>query len=258
MTMATSNHLDRPLPVVLDEVTTALERLSEALSREDDLRALMRQVCEQVVHAVPGLDEATVTLLDDGIPFTAASTNELVTRLDVVQYSSGAGPCLDAATTSKLVRATIDEAQERWPAFGAESQAAGIGSFLSAPLTVDNEHSGAINGYSRQGHGFHELDASLLALYSTAVETALRSHSMYLQAFKLAAQLRSALRSRAVIDQAKGVLMAVHAITADDAFRLLVEQSQRENVKLHALAERFIADLIGSPTPTEVGTAAEA
>jgi hypothetical protein len=255
--MATSKHLDRPLPVVLDEVTTALERLSEALSREDDLRKLMHQVCEQVVHAVPGVDEATVTLLDSGTPFTAASTSDLVIRLDGVQYASGAGPCLDAAATSQVVRATITEAQELWPAFGSESHAAGMGSFLSAPLTVDNEHSGAINGYSRQGHGFHELDAPLLALYTTAVETALRSHSMYLRAYRLAAQLRSALQSRAVIDQAKGVLMAVHAIPAEEAFRLLVHRSQRENVKLHTLAERFIADLIRNSGPTEAGSGAK-
>lgn len=244
MTMGTANHVDRPLPVVLDEVTTALERLSEALSREDDLRVLMHQVCEQVVHAVPGLDEATVTLLDGGRPFTAASTRGLVARLDGVQFAVGAGPCLDAAATSRAVRATIHEAQDRWPAFGAESRAAGMGSFLSTPLTVDNENSGAINGYSRQGHSFHELDAPLLSLCTTAVETALRSHSMYLRTFKLAEQLRSALRSRAVVDQVEGVLMAVHAIPADEAFRLLVERSQRENVKLHVLAERFISALI--------------
>jgi hypothetical protein len=249
--MTTVNQAGPLLPVLLDEVTTALERLSEALSREDDLRKLMHQVCEQVVRAVPGLDEATVTLLDNGEPFTAASTSDLVARLDGVQYNSGAGPCLEAAETGRLVRATIREAQDRWPVFGAESRAAGMGSFLSAPLTVDSEHSGAVNGYSRRGHGFLELDAPLLALYTTAVETALRSHSMYLQAFKLAAQLRTALRSRAVIDQAKGVLIAVHAITADEAFRLLVEQSQRENIKLHGLAERFIADLIGRPASPE-------
>jgi len=82
--MTRSNRVGPLLPVVLDEVTTALERLSEALSREDDLLALVRQVCAQVVRAVPGLDEATVTLLRDGEPFTAASTSELTTRLDGV------------------------------------------------------------------------------------------------------------------------------------------------------------------------------
>lgn len=246
--MTTSKRAAPPLPVVLDEVTTALERLAEALSREDDLRELMRQVCAQVVRAAPGLDEATVTLLRDGEPSTAASTSELATHLDGVQYSAGAGPCLDAAATGRLVRATIDEAQHRWPAFGAASRAAGMGSFLSAPLTVDSEHSGAVNGYSRHGHGFLDLDAALLALYTRAVETALRSHSMYLQAFKLAAQLRVALESRAVIDQAKGVLMVVHGITADDAFRLLIDRSQRENVKLRDLSTRFITDLVGRST----------
>ncbi|MEV6714655.1 GAF and ANTAR domain-containing protein [Lentzea sp. NPDC051208] len=250
--MTTRDQVNPLLPLVLDEVTTALGRLSEALSREDDLRRLMASVCEQVVRAVHGLDEATVTLLDDGTPFTAASTSELVTRLDGVQYRDRAGPCLDAAKTRQLVRATIDEAEDRWPAFGMESRAAGMGSFLSAPLTLDSEHSGAINGYSRQGHGFLELDAPLLALYSTAVETSLRSHSMYLQAFKLAEQLRAALTTRAVIDQAKGVLIAVHGITADEAFQLLVERSQRENIKLHALAERFIEDLINRSGPLQV------
>lgn len=111
-----------------------------------------------------------------------------------------------------------------------------MGSFLSAPLTVGSLHSGAINGCSTTRHGFLELDAPLLALCTTAVETALRSRSKYLQANELAGQLRAALTSRAVIDQAKGVLMAVHGMTADQAFQLLVEQSQRENVKLRMLA----------------------
>ncbi len=123
--MAASNHVSPLPPVVLDEVTTALEHLSEALRREDDRRKLMHQVCAQVVRAVPGVDEATVTLLDNGRPFTAASTSDLVTRLDGVQYSAGGGPCLDAAETHRLVRATIDDARDRWPAFGAESRAAG-------------------------------------------------------------------------------------------------------------------------------------
>lgn len=249
--MAASNWMTPPLPMVLDEVTTALKDLSEALSREDDLQILLGQVCEQVVRAVPGLDDATVTLLNAEAPFTAASTNAQVTKLDQVQYSSAAGPCLDSARTSRLVRATIDEAECRWPAFGSASRSAGIGSVLSAPLAVDSRHIGAINGYARSGHGFHELDAPLLALYTRAVETALRSHSQYLRAYKLAGQLREALESRAVIDQAKGVLMAAHAITADQAFQLLVERSQHENVKLRELAERFIAEIIDGTSPSQ-------
>jgi AmiR/NasT family two-component response regulator len=53
--------------------------------------------------------------------------------------------------------------------------------------------------------------------------------------------LRIALDSSAVIDQAEGILMALRQIGADEAFTLLVEQSQRENVKLRDLAGRFVA-----------------
>ncbi|MBB5958617.1 hypothetical protein FHS29_005225 [Saccharothrix tamanrassetensis] len=248
--MTSPEELGPPLLDALDDVTNALESLADALDREDDLRALVDQVCKQVVHAIPGVDEASVTLLHAGTPFTASATSDLVTRLDGVQYRENAGPCLDAAQSGRLVRATIEEAEDRWPVFARESRAAAMGSFLSAPLFVDSEHSGAINAYARPGHGFLELDGPLLGLYTAAVEAALRSHSKYLQAAGLAAQLRGALESRAVIDQAKGVIMAAHGVTADEAFIRLAERSQQDNIKVRDLAERFIADIVQrSPRP---------
>jgi AmiR/NasT family two-component response regulator len=53
--------------------------------------------------------------------------------------------------------------------------------------------------------------------------------------------LRTALETRDVIGQAKGILMNVHKIDADEAFELLVGWSQREGIKVHALAARVIA-----------------
>jgi AmiR/NasT family two-component response regulator len=68
----------------------------------------------------------------------------------------------------------------------------------------------------------------------------------YVEARETAEHLRTALTSRAVIDQAKGMLMAIRRISADDAFALLVEQSQRENVKLREVAERFVERVVSS------------
>ncbi len=64
------------------------------------------------------------------------------------------------------------------------------------------------------------------------------------------AQLRSALASRDVIGQAKGVLMVVHACSADEAFAMLRELSQRTNVKLRDVAARLVADRSGGQRPT--------
>lgn len=63
---------------------------------------------------------------------------------------------------------------------------------------------------------------------------------------RTAEQLREALDSRAIIDQAKGILMALRQISAEEAFALLVEQSQRENVKVREVAVRFIALTTGA------------
>ncbi|EHR48446.1 response regulator with putative antiterminator output domain [Saccharomonospora marina XMU15] len=232
---------DQTWPQVLDEVTGALESLTAALGSVDDFTVLLQQVCAQVTKAVPGVDEATVTLLDDGNARTAATTSDVVAGLDGDQYALGHGPCLDAARSGTLVRVSIAQARDRWPDFARDATEAGYASFLSAPIVIDDGHAGAVNCYSTHAHGFAELDEKLLDLYTSAVTAALRVYHRYQHARHTAEHLRTALESRAVIDQAKGILMAVNRIDADQAFTLLVEQSQRDNIKLRDLATRFVA-----------------
>jgi hypothetical protein len=55
------------------------------------------------------------------------------------------------------------------------------------------------------------------------------------------ASLRRALESRDVIGQAKGIIMAAIGATADEAFALLVKQSQGENRKLTDVAADLAA-----------------
>jgi transcriptional regulator with GAF, ATPase, and Fis domain len=236
----------QPRAQVLDEVTSALEALTDALTDEDDLRALLQRVCEQVTRAVPGVDEATITLLRGEEPDTPAGTSAVVVALDLDQYRLGAGPCLDAATSGKVTRVAIDVAADRWPQFAADATAAGMGSFLSAPIMVDGEHAGAINCYSTDTTGFADLDEQLLELFTAAAEAALRVFARYSHARDLARQLRTALDTRGVIEQAKGVIMAARRIPADEAFHVLVEQSQNENIKIRDLATQFIARLVTS------------
>jgi GAF domain-containing protein len=232
---------DDSWPEVLDEVTGALETLTAALDGVDDFTVLLRRVCEQVTRAVPGVDEASITLLADGVATTAATTNDTVAALDRDQYAAGDGPCLEAARTGNLVRVSLVDAAERWPTFATDSAAAGFVSFLSAPLVVEDGCAGAVNCYSTRDHGFAELDEKLLDLFAGAVTAALRTHRRYQQAHETAEQLREALTSRAVIDQAKGILMALYKVSADQAFTLLVEQSQNDNIKVRDLATRIIA-----------------
>jgi len=236
---------DESWPAGLDEVNAALKTLTASLEVRPDLPVLLQQVCEQVTAVVPGVDEATVTLLTDGAPTTAATTSEIAAQLDRDQYAGDDGPCLRAARTGALVRVSVAEAVDQWPRFAKDATTAGFGSFLSAPLVVGDGHAGAVNCYSASGHGFVDLDEKLLDLFTGIATALLRVHSRYLGAAASAGQLRMALESRAVIDQAKGILMAFRQVDADEAFALLVERSQRENRKLRDVATHIVTRVTG-------------
>lgn len=231
----------------LDEVTGALEGLSQALEQHEELPLVLHRCCAQVTHALPGADYAGVSLLRDGRPYTAAATDELVHDLDAAQYNSGRGPCLRAAYTGHLVRATVADTTETWPEFARAAISAGIRSVFAAPLFLDREYHGTLNVYSHAAHGFGDLQAALLELYTTAVEAALRADLRYRKARGEAENLHQALANLAIVDQARGILMATHHVDADTAFTALIEQSQREKRELLDLARQLIADIT---TPT--------
>lgn len=231
-------------PNQLNEVTMALDALTAALEDDGALDAALQLVCQQVILVVPGADMASVTLMRDGTAETAACTDRRMFGIDADQHVAGDGPCLEAAATGEIVRVDVEEAHERWPTFARRAEKAGVASYLSAPLVIDAQHAGALNLYGLQAHGFEEVDRVLVELYLAAAEAALRATARYLVARDQAAQLSAALVSRAAIDQAKGIIMGARGVDAEEAFQLLVAQSQRENVKLHVIAEQLVARVI--------------
>jgi GAF domain-containing protein len=230
----------------VDDVNDALTALSDVLDEEEELQVALHRVCQQAVHAFGEAGLASVTLLGDRRPYVAATTGDHVTEIDHVQYQAGDGPCVQAAKSREVVRVTVAEVKDRWPAFAASSTEAGISSYLCAPLFIDDEHHGSLNLYHSDTHGFSALDAALLELYTTAAEAALRSAQRYVRARHHIGQLQEALTSRAAIEQAKGIIMGAHRIPADEAFAMLVDRSQRQNVKLNQLAAEFVTDIITS------------
>jgi transcriptional regulator with GAF, ATPase, and Fis domain len=230
----------------VDDVTAALEQLSDVLDQEEELHVVLHRLCHQVVTAIPGADLASVAVVDEDGPRTVSATSDQAIDIDQAQYEAGTGPALDSARTGKVVRVVVaDEAATRWPQFVDAARTASVGSYLSAPLFIDKEFSGSLNLYGVDDHGFSELDAALLELYTTAAEAALRHAERHRSARATTEQLRTALSSRAVIDQAKGIIMAARHITADEAFALLVKRSQQENIKVRAVAEQFVERATG-------------
>lgn len=224
----------------LDEAADHLAELAEVLTAEEEVGRVLQRSVDQLVESVPGADMASVTVLSGDAGETVASSNERVWAIDSDQYATGDGPCLEAARTREVVRVGVEEAHERWPAFARSARAAGVASYLCHPLFIDEEFVGSLNLYSEQPHGFSDFDVALLRLYITAVSAAIANARRYAKARGLAENLGKALESRAVIDQAIGIVMSRRGIGAEQAFDELARESQNNNIKLRELAARVV------------------
>jgi GAF domain-containing protein len=179
---------------------------------------------------------------EDEQPTTAIYTDPDSPEIDAAQYREGKGPCLDAWRQKKVLRVgRVEACAERYPAFASACSQRGVLSTLSLPMISGDVAVGAMNLYSRVTDGFTDADEMVGVDLAGAAGTVLANVSAYWTAFEMSQHLTEAMRTRAVIEQAKGMLMARNPdLSADDAFDLLRQASQRENVKLRVLAERIV------------------
>ena len=139
-----------------------------------------------------------------------------------------------------------EEATERWPRFCAAARAQGIHSFLAAPLFTNEQSVGSFNLYGREPAAFDSLDAEILDLLTTTVSRPIGDYARYKSASHVAETIQGALVNRAPIEQAKGMLMALHGIDASAAFDILRRQSQNTNVPVRVIATEFLEKVAGS------------
>jgi transcriptional regulator with GAF, ATPase, and Fis domain len=201
-----------------------------------------------VLRSVPGCHAASVTVLDDkDRPSTIAATDDKTYELDRRQYVLHDGPCLDAARRQQINRWTRREAEQLWPDFTSLAEEMDLHSYLSAGLGLAGRRLGALNLSSHSPDGFSQLDEELISLFTVPAAAAIVVVGRYSEARDLAAQLEHALRSRAVIDQAIGIVMAESRCDADQAFATLSRASNNRNMKLRDLATEIVIRVGGKP-----------
>lgn len=235
----------------MDASAEALGALSQFVVSKSSMGETLLRVSQITTDALPAADMAGISLLgNDGKPTTGIFTDPEAPEIDAAQYQSGRGPCLDSWRLRQIVR--IDDmayGTEAYPEFADAARAHGIRSTLSLPLMAGDDAAGALNLYSRTIAGFTADDERTGTLLAGAAAIVLVNASSYWQARQLSEQLTQAMQSRAVIEQAKGILMArTPHLSADEAFDLLRKASQRENVKLREIAQRIV-DRGGGDSP---------
>jgi GAF domain-containing protein len=231
-----------------------LEHGREALRRflvgDDDLKTMLMKITLIATEVVPPCDFASISMVRDGKPMTPVFTEKDALTLDEAQYKSGDGPCL-SAIRHRGIQHVVVASEQRWPEFTHAAEALGVTATLSVPFVNATSALGGINMYSRSARAYDEDDYETASLFADQIGVAAANVVGYAGAFELAQHLQEAMQSRAVIEQAKGILMAAQRCSSDAAFDILKRASQNQNRKLREIAFEVVQRYtVGSARPS--------
>jgi transcriptional regulator with GAF, ATPase, and Fis domain len=236
------------------------------VSRESQISRLFVTLADtlvddfDVVELLQTLAEASAELLDvdavglmladlrGGIQLVAFSPESLQS-LEMFELQVDEGPCLDSFRTGEaVVNISMTHAFQRWPRFTAEALAAGMGATHALPLRLRGEVIGAMNLMSTSAQMLAEADLTLgQALADVATIGLLQQRAIQEQTL-LAEQLQTALNSRVLIEQAKGVLAERTGTTPAEAFGHLRRYARNSGTSLPIIARAVIENTIDSET----------
>jgi GAF domain-containing protein len=203
-------------------------------------------------RAVPGAEAASITLIRGDNAFTAAYDGQMAMDADELQYKGGYGPCVDAGLAGQELVIEDMTTDQRWPKYSRTAAAHGIGSSLSVPLPFQSTSIGALNIYASTPHAYGEDDCAVAQRVASWIALAISNANAAAQTMEEVEHLQTAMKSRRVIEQAKGILMERYRVTEDQAFTLLTHASQNNNVKLRDIADELVTTgVLAGAVPVE-------
>jgi len=224
----------------MPEVTRLHQELATVVLAGRDLSDVLAEITTIARRGMPGSEATSITMIRNEIPFTAAHDGQLARDADELQYQRDYGPCVDAGRSGQLFLVTDMRTEQRWPDYARHAAGHGVRSSLSVPLPFQSTLIGALDNYATRPDAFGPDDVVLGEEVASWVAFAVNNAHTAARTGEELAQMRTAMVSRAAIEQAKGVLMERHEVNVDEAFTLLSHASQLSNIKLRHVAEQLL------------------
>jgi GAF domain-containing protein len=207
----------------------------DVVSLFDDLAAACVDLLEVTAAGLMLVDPA-------GQLRVMASSSERSRLLELLEIQNDAGPCLDCYRHGRaiLVGDLADE-QEQWPRFAGEAMRVGFASVYALPMRLRNETIGALNLFHQQPNGVPEAGLRLGQALADVATIGILQQRAVQQSADLADQLQTALNSRLIIEQAKGVLAERENTDMAAAFETLRRYARGKRNKLSDVAAAVVA-----------------
>ncbi|SUD47965.1 ANTAR domain [Nocardia otitidiscaviarum] len=237
-----------------DELARGLAALTAVMVSARDVVATLGEFADTASRMLPGHPLAGVTLHRDPGPVTVGPSIARAVPIAESAHGDGQGPCRETIETGRPVSVPDTAAERRWGPYPARMLAHGVRSIHVEPLRTDGSVIGALHLYSPRVHGFDEAMRGAIELTATQIAVLLDAVLATARQAELTAQLREALGSRAVIDQALGMIMMQRRCGSEEAFGVLRTASHQRNVKLARLAAEMVRVMTGNePIPPRFG-----
>lgn len=229
--------------------TDAFARAAAALVREHDAADVLAIL---VSDARESLDAAAIGVLvrsGHGGLEVLTTTSHGVAELELLQAQEHGGPCLDAVATGAAVAADGPATMaSRWPAVGPGITAAGFGAVRAFPMRWHDQVLGAVNVFLATPPA-DECSFTQLAQAFTDIATLVILSTQTMSNEQIVVRTEEALAGRAVIEQAKGVLVYVERLPVDTAYDRLRAFALQHRLSLTAAARAVVHEASGRPDP---------
>jgi GAF domain-containing protein len=233
--------------VSLHDVHQALVKLGRLRFGEMRVEDAFREVVH-TTHAMFDVDGAGLMLVDAAQHLrSVAASDARFAHLEDLQVQHGEGPCIDAFDQKELVGAVDLKSERRWPAFSEAAVAREVRAVLASPLPYNQDAVGVVAVLSEQRRPWSPEGELALLAFTDLAALLIATMMAGEQQSEVAAQLRSALDSRQVIEQAKGVMMGRDGVSARAAYEQLRARARAERRKLSAVCADVVASAARQP-----------
>src|SRR5680860_177808 len=219
------------------QLSRVFVELADTMVAEYDVLDLLHTLADSTVELLH-VDAAGIILSDQrGHLQVIASTTHQARLMELFTLKNSEGPCLDCFNTGqRVVNVDPAEAKSRWPRFKAESAEVGYQSTHAIPLRLRDRVIGAMNLFCIENSILTDDDIALGQGLADIATIGLLQERVVRQQELLAEQLQTALNTRILIEQAKGVLSERAGMDVDEAFATMRTYSRQMRLRLSSVA----------------------
>lgn len=215
--------------------------LADTLIDDYDAVELAQQLIDNSMVLLP-ITAAGILIGDiRGELHVFASSSEETRLLEILQIEADSGPCLLAYRTGQQVLVPdLATDTERWPEFADRAATYGYRSVCALPLRLREERIGALNLFRDDVAGLRPADIAVGQALADVAAIGIVHQRILTQADLINQQLQTALNTRVVIEQAKGVLAQLGGVDMEQAFAMLRAYARRSRQRLADVAQAVV------------------